>query len=83
MLKPEYIVRPHEIGSKEGKSWFLLVPAIVARELRLNRNTVFTLRPNKDTGALTFQKVYEGEKIARPAGQSLENLYQQGPIGSH
>ena len=63
MIKSEYIIQPHEIGSKQGKSWFLLVPAVVAREFQLGRNTVFALRPEKETGVLTFERVYDGEKI--------------------
>ena len=50
MLESEYIVRPHEIGSKDGRSWFILVPVIVAREFQFKRNTVLSLRPDKNKG---------------------------------
>ena len=77
-MNSEYIVKPHELGSKRVKSWFLSVPVAVAREYNFSRNTVFALRPDKCTGILTFQKIYE-ENMDNliPGGKSLRGPNQQ------
>ena len=83
-MNSEYIVKPHELGSKRVKSWFLSVPVAVARECNFSRNTVFALRPDKCTGILTFQKVYE-ENMDNliPDGKSLKGTNHQVSLEVH
>lgn len=64
-MKAEYILQPHEVGSKKGKSLIVLIPASVAKECNFDTNTVFLMQPNKATGTLVFQKVYGKESASK------------------
>ena len=37
-------IQPYQVGSKDGKSLALIIPAKVARQCSVNTSTLFTLR---------------------------------------
>ncbi len=43
-MKQVYVLQPYQVGSKDGKSLALIIPAKVARQCSVNTSTVFTLR---------------------------------------
>jgi antitoxin component of MazEF toxin-antitoxin module len=68
------------LGSKNGKSWVVGIPADVVKELQISASTIFVLRIQKEYRKITLQKIDEiienyGNMI--PADESLVASKQQ------
>jgi antitoxin component of MazEF toxin-antitoxin module len=87
-MKSLYAIQPYEVGSKDGKSLALIIPAKVAKQCNVDTSTVFTLRVDEDRKRITLQTFNEiimdncRDSISRKttavdAGQRFEASAQQ------
>lgn len=72
-MKQVYVLQPYQVGSKDGKSLALIIPAKVARQCSVNTSTVFTLRVDEGTKRIMLQTLNEiimdnnhGQKLEIP-----------------
>lgn len=56
-MKSSYALQPYYVGSKEGKSLALIIPAKVAKRCDVNPSTVFTLQVDEDKKRLMLQTI--------------------------
>ena len=56
-MKSSYALQPYYIGSKEGKSLALIIPAQVAKRCDVDPTTVFTLHVDEDKKRLMLQTI--------------------------
>jgi len=71
-MKQVYALQPYQIGSKDGKSLALIIPAKVARQCNVNTSTVFTLRVDEGTKRIMLQTLNEIIADNNSHGQKLE-----------
>jgi hypothetical protein len=75
-----YVVRPYKVGTKNGKSLAMIIPAGFARDNHIDTSTIFILK-NEDSkiGKIILQRIRDigDEKSMTPAGESLEASNQQ------
>lgn len=78
-MKSVYALQPYQVGSKNGKSLVVLIPAEVAKKYNIDTSTIFTLKGDDNTKTVTLQTVHRLDEniISIPAGQSLEAPSQQ------
>jgi antitoxin component of MazEF toxin-antitoxin module len=57
VYKNTYVIQPYEVGSKPKKSLAIVIPANVAKELRLDKSTIFALRINDDMDEIVLQNL--------------------------
>lgn len=74
-IKSVYALQPYQVGSKNGKSLVLVIPAKVAKKYNIDTSTIFALKGDDKTGTVTLQTVKRFNKT--PAGESLEASIQQ------
>ena len=58
-MKQVYALQPYQVGSKDGKSLALIIPAKVARQCNVNMSTVFTLRIDQDSKRIMLETLNE------------------------
>ena len=56
-MKSLYALQPYYIGSKDGKSLALIIPARVAKRCNVDASTVFTLQIDEDKKRLMLQTI--------------------------
>ena len=56
-MKSLYALQPYYIGSKDGKSLALIIPAKVAKRYNVDASTVFTLQVDEDKKRLMLQTI--------------------------
>jgi antitoxin component of MazEF toxin-antitoxin module len=56
-MKSSYALQPYYIGSKDGKSLALIIPAKVAKRCNVDASTVFTLQVDEDKKRLMLQTI--------------------------
>jgi antitoxin component of MazEF toxin-antitoxin module len=80
-MKSIYVVQPYLVGSKNGKSLALIIPARVAQEYNINPSTVFAVRFNADTKTIALRQTgYQEKKVrkgSKPTEQPFERSTQQ------
>lgn len=74
-IKSVYALQPYQVGSKNGKSLVLVIPAKVAKKYNIDASTIFALRGDDNTRTVTLQTVKRFNET--PAGESLEASIQQ------
>jgi hypothetical protein len=52
-----YTIQPYAVGSKGGKSLALVIPAGIARQCDITTDTVFSVKADERTNAVTLQTV--------------------------
>lgn len=52
-------MQPYLVGSKNGKSLVILIPARIVKEFNINTSTVFMLRKNKEKKTITLETIHE------------------------
>lgn len=52
-------MQPYRVGSKNGKSLVILIPARIVKEFNINTSTVFMLRKNKEKKTITLETIHE------------------------
>jgi antitoxin component of MazEF toxin-antitoxin module len=55
-MKSMYALQPYQVGSKDGKSLALIIPAKVAKQYNVSTSTVFTLKADEDTKRIMLQQ---------------------------
>jgi antitoxin component of MazEF toxin-antitoxin module len=81
-VKSTYIVQPYRVGSKQGESLALVIPARLRREADITNSTILMIKIDEHTKRITVQKIDEIiEKFENmiPAVKSLETTKQQVP----
>jgi hypothetical protein len=65
-----YAIQPYAVGSKGAKSLALIIPARIARQCNITPNTMFSVKADKRTKAVTLQtiKVLEDGDENKKAG---------------
>jgi antitoxin component of MazEF toxin-antitoxin module len=58
-MKLLYALQPYEVGSKNGKSLAIIIPAKVAKRYNVDISTVFTLRVDEDRKQIMLQTLNE------------------------
>jgi antitoxin component of MazEF toxin-antitoxin module len=79
-MKSTYFVQPYRVGSKQGESLALVIPARLRREADITNSTILMIKIDGNTKRITVQKVNEIiEKCENmiPAVESLEATKQQ------
>ncbi len=78
-MKNVYALQPYQVGSKNGKSLAIVIPAKVAKKYNIDTSTIFTLKGDDNTKTVTLQTMQRLDKNITfiPAGQSLEASSQQ------
>jgi antitoxin component of MazEF toxin-antitoxin module len=71
-MKSVYALQPYQVGSKDGKSLALIIPAKVAKQYNIDESTVFTLRVDEDTKRIMLQTANEIIMDNNNHGQKLE-----------
>ena len=56
-MKSQYALQPYYIGSKDGKSLALIIPAKVAKRYNVDASTIFTLQIDEDKKRLMLQTI--------------------------
>jgi antitoxin component of MazEF toxin-antitoxin module len=56
-VKSLYALQPYYIGSKDGKSLALIIPAKVAKRYNVDASTVFTLQVDEQKKQLILQTI--------------------------
>lgn len=57
-MKNVYAIQPYYVGSKNGKSLAIVIPAKVARKYNLDTSTIFALKTDDITNTVTLQNVH-------------------------
>lgn len=85
-MKAIYALQPYEVGSKDGKSLALIIPAKVAKRYNVDTSTVFTLRVDENTKRIMLQTLTEMDSCkdriltaTAITGQKLEASAQHTP----
>ncbi len=77
----QYVVQPYNVGPKDRKSLVVGIPASVAKEYQIDRNTIFILKPENDGRLILHriinQKVQENKENLMSADKSSEGSSQQ------
>jgi hypothetical protein len=58
-MKNVYALQPYQVGSKNGKSLVVLIPAEVAKKYSIGTSTIFTLKGDDNTRTITLQTLSE------------------------
>jgi len=53
-----YALQPYYVGSKNGKSLAIVIPAKVAIKYRIDCSTIFTLKADEMTNTVTLQSLH-------------------------
>jgi antitoxin component of MazEF toxin-antitoxin module len=86
-MKTVYALQPYLVGSKNGKSLAIVIPAKVAKKYNIDTSTIFTLRGDGSTEIVTLQTVQrfkgkenestdmtsDGQRLV-PAGQQISGV---------
>jgi hypothetical protein len=56
-MKSQYALQPYYIGSKDGKSLALIIPAKVAKRCNVDASTIFTLQVDENAKRLMLQTI--------------------------
>jgi hypothetical protein len=56
-MKDLFIIQPYLVGSKRAKSLAVIIPARIAKENDINSSTVFTLKVDRETKAMTLNVI--------------------------
>jgi antitoxin component of MazEF toxin-antitoxin module len=56
-MKSSYALQPYYIGSKDGKSLALIIPAKVAKRYDVDASTIFTLQVDEQKKQLILQTI--------------------------
>ena len=76
-MKNVYALQPYQVGSKNGKSLVVLIPAEVAKKYNIDTSTIFTLKGDDKSKTVTLQTVQRLEQnIVYIPDQSLEAVKQ-------
>ncbi len=57
-MKSVYALQPYYVGSKNGKSLALVIPARVAKKYNLDASTIFALKTDDITHTITLQNIH-------------------------
>lgn len=57
-MKSIYALQPYYVGSKNGKSLAIVIPAKVAKKYNLNSSTIFSLKTDDVTNTITLQNIH-------------------------
>jgi hypothetical protein len=65
-----YAIQPYAVGSKSAKSLALIIPARIARQCEITTDTMFSVKADTRTKAVTLQtiKLTEDENENKKAG---------------
>ena len=87
-MKSIYILQPYHVGSKNGKSLAMVIPARVAKACNIDISTAFALRVDKSRKHITLESLNEINELSRdksqiiPAGDSFQTTKQLAGIFS-
>lgn len=77
----QYVIQPYNVGPKERKSLVMRIPASVAKEYQIDRNTIFILKPENDGRLILHrvvnQRIQEQTENRMSADKSSEGSSQQ------
>lgn len=79
-MKSTYILQPYKVGSKQGESLAVIIPAKLRKEVDITVSTVLMLKVDEKTKRITLQKVdelIENYDNVIPAVKNLEASKQQ------
>jgi hypothetical protein len=57
-MKNVYAIQPYYVGSKNGKSLALVIPAKVVKKYSLDASTIFSLKTDDASNTITLQNVH-------------------------
>ncbi|MGA9844961.1 MAG: hypothetical protein WBQ25_21875 [Nitrososphaeraceae archaeon] len=81
-----YAIQPYEVGTKNGKSLAMIIPAGFARKNRIDASTIFILKAEEGkSGNIILHRINDckDRKLMIPVDESFEASNQQVPSGGH
>jgi hypothetical protein len=67
-MKDVYALQPYQVGSRNGKSLAIVIPAQVAKKYDIDTSTIFALKGNDSTRMVTLQTVPKLSRIKNNTG---------------
>lgn len=64
-MKSVYALQPYQVGSKNGKSLAIVIPAQIAKKYDIDTSTIFTLRGDDRTRTVTLTTVPKLSRIKK------------------
>jgi hypothetical protein len=83
--KIPYVIKPYRVGTKNGKSLAMIIPAGFARDNQIDTSTIFILKNElNNLESITLQRIRysEDEKTVIPIGEGLEASTRRVPSRS-
>jgi antitoxin component of MazEF toxin-antitoxin module len=86
-MKSIYVLQPYHVGSRNGKSLAMVIPAEVAKACNIDISTAFALRVDRSRKHITLESINEINERKEdkseiiPAGESFQTTSSQ-PVPS-
>jgi antitoxin component of MazEF toxin-antitoxin module len=86
-MKSIYVLQPYRVGSRNGKSLAMVIPAEVAKACNIDVSTAFALRVDRSGKHITVESINEinerneDKSEIKPAGESFQTSSNQ-PVSS-
>lgn len=74
------MIQPYKVGTKNGESLAMIIPARFARDNRIDTSTIFILRNEENqTGKILLKRInnIKDEELMTPADESFQASNQQ------
>jgi len=64
-MKYVYAIQPWKVGSKNGKTLVVSIPANIIKAYKIDTSTIFFLRAEEKTGIVTIRNISEDWEVTR------------------
>jgi hypothetical protein len=75
MIEKVFSIQPYKVGTRNGKSLALIIPAKIVKEQKINTSTVFLIKPEEKR--IILERINLSEEISIPANKSFQASGQQ------
>ena len=79
-----YVIQPYKVGTKNGESLAMIIPARFAKDNHIDTSTIFILRNEENqTGKIILKRMrnIKDEELMTPADESFQASSQQVSLG--
>jgi hypothetical protein len=70
-MKRIYVLQPYRVGSRNGKSLAMVIPAEVAKVCNIDESTVFALRVDSSREHITLESINEINESNREKSETI------------
>ena len=75
MIEKVFSIQPYRVGTRNGKSLALIIPAKIVKEQKINTSTVFLIKPEEKR--IILERINLSEETSIPANKSFQASGQQ------